>query len=40
LNLDNQLDLSLQWHRNLRQQNEFKEGIQAFLEKRPPVWDL
>lgn len=40
LNLDNQLDLSLQWHRNLRQQNEFKEGIQAFLEKRPPVWDV
>lgn len=33
------LKLGLELHRKIRQGEESKEGIQAFLEKRPPHWN-
>lgn len=39
VNFNEGLKLGFELHRKMRQGNESKEGIQAFLEKRSPNWD-
>lgn len=37
-NFDRDLQMALSYHEKVRTSDEAKEGIAAFLEKRPPVW--
>jgi methylglutaconyl-CoA hydratase len=36
--LDRDLLRAMRWNEKIRNSRDFKEGLQAFLEKRDPVW--
>jgi methylglutaconyl-CoA hydratase len=36
--LDRDLTRAMRWNEKIRNSPDFKEGLQAFLEKRDPVW--
>ncbi len=38
--LDRDLMRAMRWNEKIRNSPDFKEGLQAFLEKRDPVWPL
>lgn len=37
-NFFDDLEMALSFHQSARQSEEAKEGVNAFLEKRPPIW--
>jgi len=36
--LDRDLARAMRWNEKIRNSADFREGLSAFLEKRPPVW--
>ena len=36
--LDRDLNRAMRWNEKIRNSPDFREGLQAFLEKRDPVW--
>ena len=36
--LDRDLARAMRWNEKIRNSADFREGLQAFLEKRDPVW--